>query len=47
MNAYLRCLDCGLLYNADSWMCPRCYEKQNKNTDIRKVLYNKNNKNGT
>ena len=38
MNALLRCLDCNLLYCADSWICPRCYEKQNNKIDIRKLI---------
>jgi hypothetical protein len=27
INAYLRCDNCGLVYEADLWMCPGCLKK--------------------
>ena len=44
MNAFLKCLDCGLIYQADKWICPRCYKRQDQSVEIRKILYDKNNK---
>ena len=45
MTIFKYCLDCDMTYDAESWICPNCYKKQSKKFDIRKTLYDKNNKN--
>jgi RNA polymerase subunit RPABC4/transcription elongation factor Spt4 len=33
INAYLRCDNCGELYNAGEWICPECLRRHKKGFD--------------